>query len=96
MNSSHICRAFLQYVLGYESSMDLIANSSMDSMGTKIIFYEKFKLYGQYYMNHHMAIYRAANAEIVFSVLAALTIKDERNYLVWLISSVCAEMNGQV
>ena len=47
-------------------------------------------------MNHHMAIYRAANAEIVFSVLAALTIKDERNYLVWLISSVCAEMNGQV
>ena len=47
-------------------------------------------------MNHHMAIYRDASAEILFSAFAALTIKDERNYLVWLISSVCAEMNGQV
>ena len=38
MNNSHIGMAFLQCVLGYESSMDLIVSSSMDSMGTKIIF----------------------------------------------------------
>ena len=47
MNNSHIGMAFLQCVLGYESSMDLIVSSSMDSMGTKIIFEKVFYIISQ-------------------------------------------------